>query len=78
MCSAQGAAHGAAELNSTANLGELSVENPLPCNDSVYFTELCLSCKLPLPEERAITAWKIQSLKFLPFRPREKCGSFSQ
>jgi len=39
------------QLRSTANLCELSVAYPLPYNDSVYFPELFLSCRLPLTEE---------------------------
>jgi len=58
------------QLSFTANLDELSVENPLPYNDSVYFPALCFSCRLPIPEERVVTAWKIQSLKFLSFHAR--------
>jgi hypothetical protein len=53
------------QLSSTANLGEISVADPVPCNDAGYFPALCLSRRLPLSEERVATAWKIQSLKFL-------------
>jgi hypothetical protein len=58
------------QLSSTANLGEISVANPLPCNDSGYFPVLCLSCRLTLSEEGVVTSWKIQNLKFLSFHVR--------
>lgn len=58
------------QRSSIANLGELSVANFLPCSNSVYFPVLYLSCRLPLPEERVVNAWKIQNLKFLSFHAR--------